>query len=47
LEEIRVLVDRHGWTYVPAGALKVTYDGRNAKLRDGRATWWTRFFDYL
>jgi hypothetical protein len=47
VDAIRALVTRHGWTYVPADELDETYDGRNGALRDGRSTWWIRFFDYI
>jgi hypothetical protein len=32
---------------VPADQLEEIYDGRNKVLRNGRNTWWIRFFDYL
>jgi hypothetical protein len=47
LDRIRAVVERHGWTYVPADELQEIYDGKNRVLRDGRNTWWIRFFDYL
>jgi hypothetical protein len=47
VDAIRELVTSHGWTYVPAVELEELYDGRHAGFRDGRTTWWTRFFDYV
>ena len=41
------IVREEGWTYVPAEQLDEVYDGLNERLRDGRTTWWIRFFDYL
>jgi hypothetical protein len=47
VDRIRTVIERHGWTYVPADELEEVYDGKNGVLRDGRNTWWIRFFDYL
>jgi hypothetical protein len=47
VDAIRAIVERHGWTYVPADQLHVIYDGRNTLLRNGVNTWWIRYFDYL
>ena len=47
VDQIKAIVERHGWKYVPADQLEEVYDGRNKVLRDGRNTWWIRFFDYL
>jgi len=44
---IKAIVELHSWTYVPADELEELYDGKNVVLRDGRNTWWIRFFDYL
>lgn len=47
VDEIKALVTRHGWKFVDAEQLHEIYDGKNKALRDGRNTWWIRFFDYL
>jgi hypothetical protein len=47
VDAIRALVASQGWTYVADADLAEVYDGRNDALRDGRTTWWTRFFYYV
>src|SRR5262245_8141205 len=47
VDQIRRLVERHGWTYVPADQLDEVYDGQNEVLRNGRNTWWIRFLGYV
>ena len=41
------IVERHGWRHIPYTALDAPYNGVNAKLCDGKTTWWVRYFDYL
>lgn len=44
---ITEIMQRHGWTVVDAEKLSAIYDGPNEVLRDGKTTWWIRYFDYL
>jgi hypothetical protein len=47
VDNIREIVERHGWQHAPHGALDEPYDGVNDLFRDGETTWWIRFFDFL
>jgi hypothetical protein len=44
---LKEIVTRHGWTYVAPEPLEELYDGIHPGFRDGKTTWWIRFFDYL
>ena len=45
--DIRKIVESEEWKYVEAAKLYLPYDGANIELRDGKFTWWDRFFDYV
>jgi len=47
VEQVRLLVEGHGWRYVAAEELTSPYDGKNAALRNAKISWWIRFFDYI
>ena len=40
------VLNKHGYTYVPACELDTPYDGIN-KPYESNLTWWVRYFDYL
>ena len=46
-QRVRRIVEREGFVYIPCRELQGLYDGANPTLRDGKVTWWIRFFDYL
>ncbi|MFH1877148.1 MAG: hypothetical protein ABH865_09710 [Candidatus Omnitrophota bacterium] len=46
IKEIVNIVKGFNWKYIPKKELHEIYDGKKVSMRNGKYTWWDRFFDY-
>lgn len=47
IDALQKIVDKYGWTFVPAFELDSPYDGIHQGFKESNASWWIRFFDYI